>query len=254
MKKLQSFSKSYFTNLLVFQLFADLLHALKASTDEALKAFIESVLKNFETAFNKYDQTLIASKTAEAPLAFDEKRDWGIRELYAIASVYEDHFLDESKQAAAQFFLSIFKRYGTGSQLSLLAQDEESASLTNILQEMNEERAKTYAAALDVEKLLAYITENNTAFIDARRAVTEENMQLAGQVKNARVEIEKAWDTLRAAINGYAAVKGDDPATASLLDSLNATIEHHKSNVRRAQNAKSDKGETTSDATNVATK
>lgn len=95
---------------------------------------------------------------------FDEKRDWGIKELYAIAAVYADHFLKPAKQQAALFLLAIFKRYGTGADISKLPQDDESGVLTNILQELTAD-AKLHTTALDVVELVEYIAENNNLFL-----------------------------------------------------------------------------------------
>lgn len=245
MKKIKSFSKSYLTQWAIFQLFSDLLHHIKSSENQVLNTFIARVLEAFEKAFEEYDLTLLAAKTADAPVVFDQNRDWGIRELYSIAKVYEDYFLDENKQEAARFFLDIFKRYGSGNELAQLAQDKQSGAMTNVLQQLMSDAAEGHASALAVEPLISFIDENNTAFINARRAVTEENMKLAGQVKVARTAAEKAWDNLRAAINGYAVVNEDDADCLALIDSLNATIEHHQQVVRRGKAAKpKDEGET----------
>ena len=238
MKKLQSFTRNLFTQWVIFQLFSDLLHLIKSTGSEALKAFIQPLLSVFENAFNKYDVTLLAAKNAEAPTVFDEKRDWGIKELYAIAAVYADHFLKPAKQQAALFLLAIFKRYGTGADISKLPQDDESGVLTNILQELTADAANPHTTALDVVELVEYIAENNTGFIAGRRLVTEENMQLAGQVKTARSAAENAWSSLRDAINGYAVVNVADADCAALINSLNATIDRYKSNARRARGGK----------------
>ena len=79
MKKLQSFTRNLFTQWVIFQLFSDLLHLIKSTGSEALKAFIQPLLSVFENAFNKYDVTLLAAKNAEAPTVFDEKRDWELK-------------------------------------------------------------------------------------------------------------------------------------------------------------------------------
>lgn len=244
MVQLVSFTKRRFTNWGIFQLFSDINHHLESETDEQFKLFIAKTFEAHKIAFEAYDKALLADKTAGAPGVFDEKRNWALRKIYAICNVHKDFVLDEVRQNASIYLRSILKRYGSISYITKLAQDRKSAAITNMLQDLKAEGAKAHTEALGFDKLIAYIEENNEAFIAARRLVTKENMELAGQVKSNRTSAEEAWDKLRAAINGYVAANVDDAEGFALIDQLNATIEHHKLAVRRARSGKSGDEET----------
>ena len=238
MKKIRTFTASLFQKWEFYQLMADLLLLITTKGSEGLKTFVKTLLEGTQASFTKYDDALEAEKKAEAPAQYDEKRDWGIREFGAIVSVYTDHFLIPEKQNAALFFEKIFNKYGSGNAIAQTGRDKQSGILTNFLQDVQTEAATPHAAALNVQPLIAYIEDNNNAYIDARRELTDENLQLAGLTKETRIALENDWRNLSTAINGFAMVNQTDGEFINLIDNLNATIERYIATARRRRNAK----------------
>lgn len=240
MKKIRTFSASLFQKWEIYQLMADLLQLINTKGSEGLKTFVKTLLESTQTSFEKYDDALEAEKKAEAPAQYDEKRDWGIRELWAIVSVYTDHFLVPGQQNAALFFEKIFNKYGSGNAIAQTGRDKQSGILANLLQDIKTEAATPHTAALNLQPLIAYIEENNNAYINARRELTEENLQLAGLTKDTRTVLENDWRNLSTAINGFAMVNQTDTEFINLIDNINATIERYIAAARRRRSTKPD--------------
>lgn len=218
----------------VFQLIADAL-AFANAAKEGLAELYVTVLSLLQTKFEAFDQALIQERraTPEGLIEADEARDYGVRKLQGLLEEYADYRLDAAKAAAANALLAVMKPYGTGYEIARMPQDSETATLTNLLQDLDKDANKAHVTALGFDALVAYTHENNQVFAQAQQTRRDEQSKyIAGLVKTTREEVQNAFRTFSETVNALAIVEGEEKY-ATLMGQLNTLIDTYLAKVKQ---------------------
>ena len=193
----------------VYQLLADAIAFAEAAKDGKGDLYL-AVLIALQNKFKIFDEALVQEKATSSVLPdAEERRDYGVRKLYALASEYADFRVDAAKETAAAVILAAFKPYGTGSEIARMAQDAETGVLTNLLQDFRKESVTAALQTLGLVPVAELIEANNQQFGTERLVQTEEKARfVAGAVKIARAEAQEAFRTFCETVNALIIVEG----------------------------------------------
>lgn len=188
----------------------------------------------FETAFLSFDKAIKqAQKTGITDLLIpaDDNRD-NILIGFTAATRSMLRFPDAEVAQSAARILNISEKYGDG--VARLPQREESAVLTNMVNELqNAENApllEKTGLTLWVQKL----KEANIAFDLLYASRTEKEAEfIAGLTRTERANMQAAFEKLAQAIEAYAFIDGEAPYK-TLADTINTEI----ANVQQATKAR----------------
>ena len=166
----------------------------------------------FETSFKAFDEALMQERkiAPEQLIKAEEGRDLAIRKLYSLIREYTVFPFEPAKQDAANMLLNFFKQFGTGSAIANMAQDQETAVLTNLLQEIDKNEAIENAfTTLGLQVLVDHLRSHNAVFIEMQRQrVKDDGLFVSGVVKTTRTEAQNEFITFTQMVNALALVEG----------------------------------------------
>lgn len=202
-------------------------------------------LEAFRTAFEAYDEALVQERklTPKELVAAEEGRDLAIRKIYALVREYAEFPYEPEKETAANLLLNIFRSYGTGSSIAILPQDEETAVLINLLQDLKKEQATITAIdTLELQSAVDALEQNNTSFVEMQHQRTKDDARVVlGIVKSTRTEAQNEFVSFAQLVNALALVEGEEKY-ADLKLEINRL---HKNVMDRAKKRSKKKGDVT---------
>ena len=234
--KIKTSNLNRLTRWEVYQLIADALVFANAA-QEGMSELYATILALLQAKFDAYDNALIQERntTPEELTEADEARDYGIRKLSGLLEEYSDYRLDTGKATAATALLGAMRGYGTGSEIARMAQDTETARLTNLLQDLDKEENAAHVATLGLEPLVAYIRQHNNTFAEAQQTRRDEQSQyITGLVKATREEAQGAFRTFSETVNALAIVEGEEKYS-TLMAQINTLIDDYIAKARQRQ-------------------
>ena len=93
---------------------------------EGMPDAVKNKLKELRAVYDIYDIEIAEQR--QIPIEELQKaeieRDFAIRKIYTLVRDYTDYRFDEKKMHAATVLKRIFKKYGTGSSISRISQDQ----------------------------------------------------------------------------------------------------------------------------------
>lgn len=230
------------------------LHDVLAFIDshaEGMPELFVSKLESFRTAFDAYDDALVQERQVapEKLVQAEEGRDLAIRKLYALIDEHAEYPYNKEKEDAAKVLLNVFKPYGSGSYISRLAQDEETAMLINLLQDLVSDTSHAEAIqTLGLIEVQDALSTHNTVFARLQKQRTKDNAHtILGIVKATRTQAQKEFVAFVEVVNAFALIEGEEKYAELKLE-INRL---HKEVVDRAKqrtNKKEDETEQTVEA------
>ncbi len=203
--------------------------------EEGMPQTYADKLDELNAAFDIYDKELAQDRmpTPHQLLKADEDRDYAIRKLYQLIWYYSDYRYDAAKEQAAKGLKSVFKSYGTGSAISRLSQDTQTAVIGRLLQELARDKEQQYIATLGLtEAVLALATSNKVFDKEQRSRRKLQSEYVTGIVRDARTELQNEFMEFVALINALAVIEGPEKYVV-LKKTIHAMIQKYVAAVRQ---------------------
>lgn len=214
-----------------FQFLKDALNFAEAAKNEKPELYLTH-LGLVNNKFNAFDDALMQESNSESSKEIaegDEARDYGVRKLYAMVDEFADYRFDDAKAAAGKALLLVFKPYGTGSEIANMRQNDETAKISNLLQDLSKDTNKPHLELLGLTEIVEFINKNNSIFTEAKHSqTTEKSQRIVGLVKSTRLEALQAFNNFCKSVNALAIVEGEAKYTV-LIGQLNTLIEDYLS-------------------------
>lgn len=185
--------------------------------------------------FEIFDEELVQERlpTPHQLLQADKERDYAIRKIYQLIGYYSDYRYDAAKEQAAKGLKSVFKSYGTGSAISRLSQDTQTAVIGRLLQELARDKEQQYIATLGLtEAVLALATSNKVFDKEQRSRRKLQSEYVTGIVRDARTELQNEFMEFVALINALAVIEGPEKYVV-LKKTIHAMIQKYVAAVRQ---------------------
>lgn len=194
----------------LFQFLAEVL-TFAENQPEGLPELFTNKLAELKTAYRAFDEALVQEEKVSPEFLFkaEEDRDYTIRKIYNIIKEYSNYRFDEEKEDAAIAMLRVFKPYGTGSQIAIMAQDTETAVLTNLIQDFQKEGISAHLTILDLLEAVSSLELYNSKFQGLQHnRLNEDSKVVTGIVKAAREDAQTTFLEFVDIINALAIVEG----------------------------------------------
>lgn len=204
------------------------------SHSEGMSELFNSKFAELDAAFKIYDQALVQEgRTApEELIKAEERRDFAIRKIYSLLREYSDFPFDQNKENAAKSVLEVFKPYGTGNSIAAMAQDSETAVLTNLIQDFEKEGPEDNLDLLGLISIKDELKNDNLTFVAYQQQRRKDNAEfVGGVVKTARTDAQNEFISFVDLVNALAIVEGEEKY-AALKQTINSL---HKDIVNRAK-------------------
>lgn len=189
-------------NMEFYQFMNEVFMFLKPFDLEALNLFDE--FNKLQERFSVFDECMKKENALSSPEGMqkaDEDRDFLVRKFYSIVSVFLT-YPEEKKSEAANGLLKTMELYG-GNEIAAMSHSNESASITNLMQDLNREPSKKFLEVLDITLVKELLEKANNEFISLKHHKTgQEALLTKGETKLARQEVEKIFVILCEKING----------------------------------------------------
>lgn len=198
----------------------------KAATLNVEAAFADySVqIKDEAEALELITKSALTASQEEA----DYDRDIVFRGLADTVDVGVRHFKPAVRQAAAKLKV-VFDHYGN---LAVMPYDQESASIANLLGDLN----TTYKADVTAAGLTEWVTEltaRNAAFVALRAARnTELSTKTSLRMKEVRVKVDAAYTLIVDRVNSQALLNGDT-VYAPFINEMNALVSRYQNTIAK---------------------
>lgn len=196
-----------------FRFLHDVLDFIDSHAEGMPELFV-SKLESFRTAFDAYDEALVQERkiAPENLIKAEVGRDLAIRKLYAFIREYTEYPYNKEKEDAGKVLFNVFKSYGTGSVISHLAQDEETAVLINLIQDLTDNSTTTDAIqTLDLIDVLDTLASYNSTFTRLQKQRTKDNAHtVVGIVKTTRTQAQEEFVAFVELVNAFALIEGDE--------------------------------------------
>ena len=211
-----------------FQLLFEVLAFAEKSSEEMSETFTNK-LQELRTSFDIYDKELVQQRKIPTKqlMKAERDRDFAIRKIYTLICAYSDYRFDKKKMEAATSLKRVFKRYGTGSSISRMNQDAETAVITNLLQDLAKTDSQQHITTLHLTDAVSALTTHNLIFEkeqqNRRKAQAE---YVTGVVKNARKNVENDFLAFVDVVNALAIIEGEEKY-ADLKRNIGAMVKKH---------------------------
>lgn len=185
--------------------------------------------------FDIYDVEIAQQRQIFTDDLFEAQRlrEYDIRKTYSIIFNYSDYRYDKNKEEAAQALMNIFKHYGTGSSISRMPQNTQTAIIINLLQELNREVAQQHIATLNLTEVVSSLAQSNAYFEKAQRTRLKlEANYVTGVVKSARTDLTNRFLEFVAVVNALAIIEGEEQYVA-LKQMLSAFVKKYVTKARQ---------------------
>ena len=196
----------------VFQLLYNILEFAELRT-EGMPDAVNNKLKELRRVFDIYDIEIAQHRQIpiEKLQKAEMERDFAIRKIYTLVRDYTDYRFDEKKMHAAAVLKRIFKKYGTGSSISRISQDQQTSMISNLLQEFARPASVESIATLDLTDAVTALTTNNQIFEDEQRVrYIAQAHYVTGVAKGARVNVQNELLAFADVVNAFAIVEGEE--------------------------------------------
>ena len=223
--KISNTSLNRLTRWESFQFIDDVLSYADAHTD-GMPELYTNKLAELTTAFEIFDEALVqeAKTASKALIAAEESRDFAVGKIYSICREYADYRFDTDKEEAANVVLSLFKPYGTGYEIARMAQDTESAVITNLLQDLTGEAGGESISKLNLADALDYLESANLQFMRQQRDRRQDKSEFVpGVVKTARADAQAQMMGFADVVNALTIVEGE-AKYATLKQKINTLL------------------------------
>lgn len=208
-----------------FQFLADVLN-FADSHEEGMPELYITKLAELRDAFNLYDDALVQERrtSPEGLIEAEENRDYAVRKIYTILREYSDYRFDKEKETAANGLLEVFRPYGTGNEIAKMAQDSETAVITNLLQDFMSAASQNNITTLALIPAIDYLSENNMLFAETQQSRRKETAEfVAGVVKTARANAQDEFMGFVDVVNALSIVEGEEKY-AELKQTINSLL------------------------------
>ena len=212
----------------LFQFLDDVLTATEAH-EEGMPELFTSKLAALRNAFVTLDDALVQERNTspEGLIDAEEKRDYTVRKIYSIVKEYSDYRFDKEKEDAANILLECFKPYGTGYAIAMMAQDAETAVLTNLMQDMMNKDGGESLEKLSLLNVYDELMSKNTLFKEKQLSRRKDEAAfVAGVVKTARNDAQNVFMTFVDTVNALSIVEGA-VKYAELKKTINRLLEKY---------------------------
>ena len=218
----------------VFQLLYNFLEFAESRT-EGLPEAVNNKLKELRAAFDIYDIEIAQQR--QIPIEELQKaeieRNFAIRKIYTLVRDYIDYRFDEKKMQAATVLKRIFKKYGTGSTISRMSQDQQTSMIGNLLQEFARPASVESIATLNLTDAVTALTAHNDVFEHEQRVrYTAQAHYVTGVAKKARVNAQNELLAYADVVNAYALVEGEE-MFVELKQALNQLVKSYVAQARQ---------------------
>lgn len=193
------------------------LHDVVDFTDahsEGMSELFNTKFESFRTAFRAFDDALVQEQRV-APkelVEAEEGRDMAIRKLYSLTREYSQFPYEQEKEDAANVIMNVFKPYGTGNSIAVMAQDEETSVLINLIQDFkNNAVAGEGIDTLGLSRVFQQLEIHNATFIRMQQKRTKDDAHLIlGIVKDTRTKAQEEFISFEDLVNALAIVEGSE--------------------------------------------
>lgn len=210
------------TQLSFFQVMSNIQIHLGKENLVTLK--LESIKTVFDTKLKAYDDALKIyrkHKNSEQITELDRQRDTLIRGFQKHILAFQD-FPNAEKQATAKKLDFEMGKYGKN--IAKMPLQEETATITQLLQEFSQGDLSQAATLIGAKDWLDKLSEINSQFVGLHTERTEEvgTIEL-GQAKKTRQELQEIFTKLTKNIEALAILNGEEPYR-NLVNSINEEI------------------------------
>lgn len=199
-----------------YQFLSDVV-AYTDTQSEGMSELFNSKFAEFVTAFNIFDKALVQEgrTTSEQLIKAEEGRDFAVRKIYSLIKEYANFPFEKEKEDAAKVLLKLFKPYGTGYEIAAMAQDSETAILTNLFQDIEESVAVEQCfETLGLTFAIDQLQSHNATFVELQRQRKVEDAEfVSGVVKNARTDAQTEFISFVEIVNALSIVEGEEKYT-----------------------------------------
>lgn len=218
----------------LFQLVFDALTFIDNHSQGMPLSFTNKV-DELRSAFAIYDVEVALERKISTSEVFEAEqlRDYDVRKIYSLIYDYSDYRYDNKIEKAAQALLFIFEPYGTGSSISRMPQESQTAVLINLLQELEREAAQQHIATLRLTKAVQALSHSNNYFIQSQRIRhKQEARYVTGVVKAARRDLTNHFLEFADVVNALAIIEGQEKY-AELKKIMNELLKKYVTTARK---------------------
>ncbi len=233
-----------FTRWELFQFMFEALSFIEERTNDMPETF-KSKAKELRDVFDIYDIEVANHRrhSAKQLKEVEELRDYAIRKIYEVIRTYSNYTFAPEKEIAAKGLLFVFKRYGSGRNISRSDQDTQTAMLKNLLQELARPDAVQHLSTLHLTDAVAALTTHNEVFEREQRIRNKANAHYVTEVaKNARLNVQNEFVAFVEVLNALAILEGPEKY-AQLKLNLNQVLKHYVALVRKRTKKKGEEEE-----------
>ncbi len=223
-------------NLEAFQIYSDLAAFLKQ--EEKAKEFeepLKGVCDTFYARLQDYDTVLLPERRSPQTLELaqlDTQRDYVLRSFITNLKLYVGSPNAEQVQAA-QVLLALVDKYGKN--IPSMPYRQETAAITNLLQDMDLKENADLLKKLFAEHWVASLRTANTQFEQTMLSRTDTASESSSEKsKTARVAVHTAFEKLCEMINALAIVQGE-AAYSRIIDRINQLVLESQNVLARRQ-------------------
>ncbi|MCM1031494.1 MAG: DUF6261 family protein [Oscillibacter sp.] len=223
-------------NLEAFQIYSDLAAFLKQ--EEKAKEFeepLKGVCDTFYARLQDYDTALLPERRSPQTLELaqlDTQRDYVLRSFITNLKLYVGSPNAEQVQAA-QVLLALVDKYGKN--IPSMPYRQETAAITNLLQDMDLKENADLLKKLFAEHWVASLRTANTQFEQTMLSRTDTASESSSEKsKTARVAVHTAFEKLCEMINALAIVQGET-AYIRIIDRINQLVLESQNVLARRQ-------------------
>ena len=195
----------------------------------------KSKAKELRDVFDIYDIEVANDRrySAKQIKEIEELRDYAIRKIYEVIRTYSNYTFAPEKEVAAKGLLVIFKRYGSGRNISRTDQDIQTSMLKNLLQDLAKPYAVLHLSTLHLSDAVAALTTHNEDFEREQLIRNIANAHYVTEVaKNARLNVQIEFVAFVGILNALAILEGPEKY-AQLKLNLNQLLKHYIALVRK---------------------
>ncbi|GET46423.1 DUF6261 family protein [Capnocytophaga felis] len=222
-----------------FQVASNIAHYARKENLETLK--LAASFTDYETALDNLDKALKRDSTKFETQKLNKISGKRRKTISALTTAVRAfcHSPEEGQAQKAQKLLSVIEKYGK--KISGLPLREETAAITNLLQDFKTPEIKalidSIGLSLWVTSLETYNTEFDTLY---KERSIEQASHTMGLTKDAREKMQKTLNNFAKTMNSLAFLEGETPYK-NLADCINNEINKALSEVKRRKNSGKDK-------------
>jgi hypothetical protein len=211
-------------NMRHFQFFTEFRDLVQSAGAAALKIEAQfaawlALFAQEDTAINKIVKSALTDEMETA----DHRRDTAIRGIKQTSKSALNHYWAVVRTASRRLQI-VFDTYGDVAKMPL---DDETAAITNLLQELK----GAYAADVETAGLAPWVAELEAANNDYERLVKQRDSETAARtdlvLKQVRTQADAAYRVITERIEALALVEGGE-AYANFIHRLNTVIERYR--------------------------